>query len=66
VTPDANLPDVTASDVTTSDVTTSTRAAVNLRRATPIAAGAAVRVVAIDGLLLEVAPETGGARDAHH
>jgi membrane-bound serine protease (ClpP class) len=35
-------------------------------RATPIAAGAAVRVVAIDGLLLEVEPETGGAKDAHH
>jgi hypothetical protein len=34
VTPDANLPDVPASDVTTS-----TKAAVNLRRATPIAAG---------------------------
>jgi hypothetical protein len=25
-----------------------------------------VRVVAIDGLLLEVEPETGGAKDAHH
>jgi membrane-bound serine protease (ClpP class) len=35
-------------------------------RATPIAAGAGIRVVAIDGLLLEVEPETGGARDAHH
>ncbi|HEY2303949.1 MAG TPA: NfeD family protein [Acidimicrobiales bacterium] len=35
-------------------------------RATPIAAGAAVRVVAIDGLLLEVEPETGGAKDARH
>jgi membrane-bound serine protease (ClpP class) len=35
-------------------------------RATPIAAGAAVRVVAIDGLLLEVEPETGGAKEAHH
>jgi membrane-bound serine protease (ClpP class) len=32
-------------------------------RATPIAAGDAVRVVAIDGLLLEVEPEAGGARD---
>ncbi|HVE94838.1 MAG TPA: NfeD family protein [Acidimicrobiales bacterium] len=32
-------------------------------RATPIAAGEAVRVVAIDGLLLEVEPETGAARD---
>lgn len=35
-------------------------------RATPIAAGAAIRVVSIDGLLLEVEPETGGAKDAHH
>jgi len=33
-------------------------------RATPIAAGGAVRVVGIDGLLLEVEPETGGARDS--
>ncbi len=35
-------------------------------RATPIAGGDRIRVVAIDGLLLEVEPETGGARDAHH
>lgn len=35
-------------------------------RATPIASGAPVRVVAIDGLLLEVEPETGGAKDAGH
>jgi len=35
-------------------------------RATPIPAGEAIRVVAIDGLLLEVEPETGGAREAHH
>ncbi len=35
-------------------------------RATPIAAGAAVRVVAIDGLLLEVEPTEGAAKDAHH
>jgi membrane-bound serine protease (ClpP class) len=35
-------------------------------RATPIAVGDGVRVVAIDGLLLEVEPETGGARDAGH
>lgn len=35
-------------------------------RATPIAPGNAVRVVAIDGLLLEVEPEFGGAREAHH
>jgi membrane-bound serine protease (ClpP class) len=32
-------------------------------RATPIAAGAAVRVVAIDGVTLEVEPEEGAARD---
>lgn len=35
-------------------------------RATPIAGGDPIRVVAIDGLLLEVEPETGAARDAHH
>jgi membrane-bound serine protease (ClpP class) len=35
-------------------------------RATPIAAGDAVRVVGIDGLLLEVEPEQGGAKDARH
>jgi membrane-bound serine protease (ClpP class) len=35
-------------------------------RATPIKVGEAIRVVSIDGLLLEVEPETGGARDAHH
>ena len=35
-------------------------------RATPIVAGDVVRVVAIDGLLLEVEPEEGGAREAHH
>jgi membrane-bound serine protease (ClpP class) len=33
-------------------------------RATPLAAGDTVRVVGIDGLLLEVEPETGGAREA--
>lgn len=33
-------------------------------RATPVAAGDKVRVVGIDGLLLEVEPETGGAREA--
>ncbi len=32
-------------------------------RATPILAGAAVRVVAVEGLWLEVEPEDGGARD---
>jgi membrane-bound serine protease (ClpP class) len=35
-------------------------------RATPIAVGDPIRVIAIDGLLLEVEPETGGARDARH
>jgi membrane-bound serine protease (ClpP class) len=35
-------------------------------RATPIAAGAVVRVAAIDGLMLEVEPEVGGARDYRH
>lgn len=35
-------------------------------RATPIAVGDPVRVVAIDGLVLEVEPEEGGARDAGH
>jgi membrane-bound serine protease (ClpP class) len=32
-------------------------------RATPIAAGDSVRVVAVEGVLLEVEPEAGGARD---
>jgi membrane-bound serine protease (ClpP class) len=32
-------------------------------RATPIALGDTVRVVAVEGLVLEVEPETGGARD---
>jgi membrane-bound serine protease (ClpP class) len=32
-------------------------------RATPIAAGAGLKVVAIDGVTLEVEPEEGGARD---
>ncbi len=32
-------------------------------RATPIAGGDAVRVVAVEGLVLEVEPEAGGARD---
>jgi membrane-bound serine protease (ClpP class) len=35
-------------------------------RATPIAAGEPVRVVAIDGLLLEVEPEEGAAKEARH
>lgn len=35
-------------------------------RATPISAGEAVRVVAIEGVVLEVEPEEGGARDAGH
>jgi membrane-bound serine protease (ClpP class) len=34
-------------------------------RATPIHAGDAVRVVSIDGLVLEVEPEMGGAREVH-
>ena len=32
-------------------------------RATPIPAGSPIRVVEIDGLVLEVEPEEGGARD---
>lgn len=32
-------------------------------RATPIAAGETIRVTEVDGLVLEVEPETGGARD---
>ncbi len=32
-------------------------------RATPISAGDAIRVVAVEGILLEVEPESGGARD---
>jgi membrane-bound serine protease (ClpP class) len=35
-------------------------------RATPISEGDSVRVTGIDGLVLEVEPETGGARDAGH
>lgn len=35
-------------------------------RATPIRAGDAVRVVEVQGLVLEVEPETGGARDYRH
>ena len=35
-------------------------------RATPIASGSAVRVIAIDGLLLEVEPEEGGATSYRH
>ncbi|MBV8692861.1 MAG: hypothetical protein JOY57_14460 [Actinobacteria bacterium] len=35
-------------------------------RATPIRTGETIRVVGIDGLLLEVEPETGGAKDAGH
>jgi membrane-bound serine protease (ClpP class) len=34
-------------------------------RSTPIHAGDAIRVVSIDGLVLEVEPETGGAREIH-
>jgi membrane-bound serine protease (ClpP class) len=32
-------------------------------RATPVKHGEIVRVVAVEGLVLEVEPETGGARD---
>ena len=32
-------------------------------RATPVRVGEAVRVVEVDGLVLEVEPEAGGARD---
>jgi membrane-bound serine protease (ClpP class) len=35
-------------------------------RATPIEKGDSVRVVGIDGLLLEVEPESGGAKDYRH
>ncbi|MEA2901841.1 MAG: hypothetical protein QOH36_1728 [Actinomycetota bacterium] len=35
-------------------------------RATPIGEGDPIRVIAIDGLLLEVEPEEGGAKDAGH
>jgi membrane-bound serine protease (ClpP class) len=35
-------------------------------RATPIAAGDPLRVVGIDGLVLEVEPESGGAKDYSH
>ena len=35
-------------------------------RATPIGAGDRIRVVSIEGLLLEVEPEQGGARPAPH
>lgn len=35
-------------------------------RATPIAAGDRVRVVSIEGLVVEVEPESGGAREAGH
>ena len=32
-------------------------------RATPVQAGDAIRVIEVDGLVLEVEPEAGGARD---
>jgi membrane-bound serine protease (ClpP class) len=35
-------------------------------RATPIKAGDAVRVVSVEGIVLEVEPEAGGARDYRH
>jgi membrane-bound serine protease (ClpP class) len=34
-----------------------------VNRATPVKAGEAIRVVAVEGLVLEVEPETGGAQD---
>jgi membrane-bound serine protease (ClpP class) len=35
-------------------------------RATPVEAGEVIRVVGIDGLVLEVEPASGGARDYRH
>jgi membrane-bound serine protease (ClpP class) len=35
-------------------------------RATPIRAGDSVRVVSVEGIVLEVEPEQGGARDYRH
>jgi membrane-bound serine protease (ClpP class) len=35
-------------------------------RATPIHAGDAVRVVSVEGVVLEVEPEAGGAKDYRH
>jgi membrane-bound serine protease (ClpP class) len=35
-------------------------------RATPLAIGDRLRVVGIDGLVLEVEPESGGAKDYRH
>ena len=35
-------------------------------RATPIRAGDNVRVVSVEGIMLEVEPEAGGARDYRH
>ena len=35
-------------------------------RATPVEAGEVIRVVGIDGLVLEVEPESGGAKDYRH
>ena len=34
-----------------------------MNRTTPISAGDQVRIVAIEGLYLEIEPESGGARD---
>lgn len=55
-----------AVDAVAPDGTVSVRGATWLartNRATPIAVGESVRVVGIDGLLLEVEPEAGGAKD---
>ena len=35
-------------------------------RATPINQGDVIRVVAVEGLVLEVEPEAGGAKDYRH
>jgi membrane-bound serine protease (ClpP class) len=48
------------------DGTVSVRSArwpAHTNRATPVSAGATIRVVGIQGILLEVEPESGGARD---
>jgi len=56
---------VAAGDVSPEGVVTVANARWRARtnRATPITAGETIRVVAIDGVTLEVEPESGGARD---